>query len=133
MILAIVGGFLAWSILWVGSDQVLMSLSPDWYGAHQLAFEKAFTNKTPFEANTTILFLHLVREVVITLAVGYLTAFIAGENKRSTMILGVLLLLVGIAVEAAAWNYIPVWYHIVFLLLLVPVTVAGGRLRSRLS
>src|SRR6476661_10616038 len=99
MILAIVGGFLAWSILWVGSDQVLMSISPDWYGAHQLAFEKAFTNKTPFEANTTILFMHLVREIVITLAVGYLTAFVAGENKRSTLVLGVLLLLFGIGVQ----------------------------------
>ena len=133
MILAIIGGFLAWSILWVGSDQVLMSLSPDWYGAHQHAFERAFTNKTAFEADTTILFMHLVREILITLAAGYLTALIARENVRSTLILGVLLLLVGIGVEAMAWNYIPAWYHIIFLLLLIPLTVAGGKLRNKFA
>lgn len=133
MILAIVGGFLAWSILWVGSDQVLMSMSPDWYGAHQHAFEKAFVNKTAFTADTTILLMHLAREIIITLAVGFVTAYIAGENKRSTMILGILLLIVGVAVQAMAWNYIPVWYNIIFLLLLVPLTVMGGRLRNRLA
>ena len=133
IILAVIAGFLAWSILWVGSDQVLMSLSPDWYGAHQHAFERAFTNKTAFEADTTILFMHLVREILITLAAGYLTALIARENVRSTLILGVLLLLVGIGVEAMAWNYIPAWYHIIFLLLLIPLTVAGGKLRNKFA
>jgi hypothetical protein len=133
MILAVIGGFLAWSILWVGSDQVLMSISPDWYGAHQHAFERAFTNKTPFEASTSILLMHLGREVLITLAVGYLTAFVAGENKRSTLVLGVLLLLFGIGVQAMAWSYIPVWYHFLFLFLLVPLTVMGGRFRDKLA
>ena len=133
IILAVIGGFLAWSILWVGTDQVLISMFPDWYGAHQLGFEKAFTNKTAFEASTTILGLHLVREVLISLADGYLTALIAGENRRSTLILGVLLLLFGIGVQAMAWNDIPVWYHFLFLFLLVPLTVMGGKLRSKLA
>ncbi|MEP7211895.1 MAG: hypothetical protein ABI791_02390 [Acidobacteriota bacterium] len=133
IILAVIAGFLAWSILWVGSDQVLMSLSPDWYGAHQLAFERAFTNKTAFEASTTILLMHLVREVIITLAAGYLTAVIARENRRSTLVLGVLLLLFGIGVQAMAWNYIPIWYHFLFLFLLVPLTMMGGRMRNKLA
>lgn len=133
IILAIIGGFLAWSILWVGSDQVFMALSPDWYGAHQLGFEKAFTNKSAFTSDTTILLMHLVRATIITIAVGYLTAMIAGEKSWSTVILGVLLLLFGIGVQAMAWNYVPVWYHIIFLLLLLPLTVAGGRLGTRLA
>ena len=133
IILAVIAGFIAWSILWVGSDQVLISISPDWYGAHQHAFERAFTNKTLFEANTTILFMHLVREILITLAAGYLTAVIARENSRSTLVLGVLLLLFGIGVQAMAWNYIPVWYHVIFLLLLIPLTVAGGKLRNKFA
>jgi hypothetical protein len=133
MILAVIGGFLAWSILWLGTDQVLMSMSPDWYGAHQHAFEKAFNNKTAFNADTSILLMHLAREVLITLGVGYLTAFVAGENKRSTVVLGVLLLLFGVAVQVMAWNYIPLWYNFIFLFLLLPLTVAGGRLRNKLA
>jgi hypothetical protein len=130
IILGVLAGFLAWSIVWVGSDQVLMSLSPAWYGAHQLAFERAMTNKEPFSPDMTILFMHLVRSVLISLMSGYLTAVIAGENRWSTLSLGILLVLFGLGVEVWAWSYLPVWYHIAFLVLLVPVTVAGGKLKK---
>lgn len=130
IILAAVAGFIAWSILWVGSDQVLMSVMPDWYGAHQLGFERAMTNKEAFTPDTTILIMHIVRSIVISIMSGFLAAIIAGENRRSTLILGVLLLLFGIFVEAMAWNYLPLWYHLVFLALLIPMTVLGGRLKT---
>jgi hypothetical protein len=45
--------------------------------------------------------------------------------------LAVLQLLLGIGIEASAWSMTPVWYHVVFLALLVPATVYGGRLRVR--
>lgn len=130
IVLGVIAGFVAWSILWVGSDQVLMTASPNWYGAHQLGFEKAVTNGEPFAADTTILFMHLVRNAIISVMSGFLAAFIAGENRRAPMILGIILLLVGIAVEAFAWNYAPAWYHILFVLLLVPMTMLGGKLKQ---
>ena len=130
IILAAVAGFIAWSILWIGSDQVLMSAMADWYGAHQLAFEKAMMNKEPFAADTTILVMHIVRSIIISIMSGFLAAMIAGENRRSPVILGVLLLLFGIAIQAMAWNYLPVWYHLIFLALLIPMTIVGGKLKS---
>lgn len=130
IILAAIAGFIAWSILWVGSDQVLMSAMPDWYGAHQLGFERAMTNKEAFAPDMTILVMHIVRSIIISIMSGFLAAMIAGENRRSPLILGVLLLLFGIMVEVMAWNYLPIWYHIVFLALLIPMTLLGGRLKS---
>lgn len=130
IILAAIAGFIAWSILWIGSDQVLMSAMPDWYGAHQLGFERAMTNKEAFVPDTTILIMHIIRSIVVSIMGGFLAAIIAGENRRSTLILGVLLLLFGIFVEVMAWNYLPLWYHLVFLALLIPMTVLGGRLKS---
>ncbi|MBK7804118.1 MAG: hypothetical protein IPJ55_15930 [Chloracidobacterium sp.] len=59
--------------------------------------------------------MNIVRSIITSLMAGYLTAIVANENRRSTMILGLLLLLFGAAVEIAAWNYLPVWYHAVFL------------------
>jgi len=129
VILGIVAGFIAWSILWVGSDQVIMMLSPGWYGAHQLGFEKAMTNKSEFTPDNTIMIMHLVRAVIITLMSGYLAAFIARGNRNAPLGLGILLLLFGAMVQAMAWNYIPIWYHIVFLALLIPVSILGGRLK----
>jgi hypothetical protein len=129
IILGVVAGFIAWSILWVGSDQVLMA-SIGWYGQHQLAFQRAMFNGDPFEASTTILFMHLVRSVVISLISGYLAALVSGENRRSPLALGIVLLLFGLMVQITAWRYIPIWYHFLFLFLLIPVTVAGGKLRK---
>jgi len=128
-ILAVIVGFCVWSILWVGGNQLFMILSPGWYAASEEAFIKAVTNKEPFTADSTILLIHLVLSVVVSFISGYIAALVARENKRSTLWLGVVLLLVGIMVEVAYWNYIPIWYHLLFLILLVPVTVAGGRSR----
>lgn len=37
-------------------------------------------------------------------------------------------LALGIGIEASAWSLTPVWYHVVFLGLLVPATVYGATL-----
>ena len=130
IILGVIGGFIAWSILWLGSDQVLRSASPGWYGSHELLFENATFNETPFVADTAILILHLVRSVIISLMSGFLAAVIANENKKTTIILGVLLLAFGLYVQLSVWKFIPVWYHFVFLFLLIPMTMMGGKLKK---
>ena len=131
IILGVIAGFIVWSIVWLGSDQVLINLSPDWYGSHQHGFETAMLNESKFTPDSTILFMHLVRSVLISLMAGFIAAFIARENSKAPFALGVLLLLFGLMVQIMAWNYLPLWYHIVFLGSLLPVTVLGGRLRSR--
>ena len=128
IILGIVAGFIAWSILWVGSDQLMIMYIP-WYGQHQIAFERAIVNHDVFTASNTVLLLHTLRSVIISLISGYIAALVAGENRRSPLLLGILLLLFGIFVQAMAFNYLPIWYHIVFLVLLVPATIIGGKLR----
>ncbi len=131
IILGVVVGFIAWSILWVGSDQVLIMLSPGWYGRHQIGLETA--DIIPFTADTSILIMTLVRSVIVSLLAGFLAAFVANENRKAPFALGVLLLIVGIAVQAGVWPYLPLWYHLAFLILLIPVTLLGARLRSGTS
>lgn len=129
IILGIVVGFIAWSILWVGSEQVLMSAWRD-YGGHKFEFDKAMDNQTSLPANTTILIVDLIRSVIISLMAGFLAAFVANENKKTNLVLGILLLAFGLFVQYIAWDYLPIWYHFLFLFLLVPVTIAGGKLRT---
>ena len=130
VILGIVAGFIAWSILWVGSDQLLQTLSPEWYGAHQVAFQKAMFNKTEFTPDSTILILNLIRSVIISIMSGFLAAFIARGNRNAPLGLGILLLAFGLLVQVVAWGYMPLWYHVVFLALLIPMTMLGGRLKK---
>ncbi len=130
IILGVVAGFIAWSILWIGGEEVLRMLSPGWYGAHQLEAEKAMFNRSEFTSDTTILMISLIRSIITSIVAGYLAAVVAGENNRTALILGALLLAFGLMVQIMAWNYMPVWYHIIFLFLLVPMTLLGAKLKT---
>ncbi|MGH9948669.1 MAG: hypothetical protein ACRD6X_15940 [Pyrinomonadaceae bacterium] len=132
IILGVVVGFVAWSVLWVGSEEVLKMASPDWYAPHQVALEKAMFNKTPFidQANSSILILAIVRGVIFSIMAGFLASVIANGNRNASLILGILLLGVGILVQSFHWSYLPAWYNIIFVLLLLPMTILGGRMKT---
>ena len=129
IILGVIVGFVAWSIVWVGSDQVLMGLIP-WYEVHQQAFQSAVLIDTPFVADRAILVMHLVRAMIISLMAGFIAAVVAGENRKAPLALGTLLLIAGVFVEAMVWNYLPLWYHLAFLALLIPMTMTGGKMKQ---
>mgnify|MGYP003393660746 CR=1 FL=1 len=131
IILAVIVGFLVWTILWLGSEEVLSMIFPDWFGAHQIAFKKASFNNTPFWVeDTSILIWNVVRGAVVTIISGYVAALIAGEHKTSTRVLGVCLLLFGLFIVFVTWAMIPIWYHALFSLMLIPLTILGGRLKT---
>ncbi len=130
VILGVIIGFFVWSFLWVGSDELFSAISPNWYGKHQSEFEQAINSQADFSVNSTILILGLFRSVLFSIIAGFITALTARENTISTFLLGILLLLFGIFIQSIFWNYVPLWYHISFLLLLIPTTVLGGKLKS---
>lgn len=129
IILGVIAGFFVWSILWLGSEKVLSAIWPEWYGAHQIAFEAAVSNGGPFTADTTILLMNIVRGSMVSVISGFLAAVIARENRRSPLILGFLLVAFGLFVFMS-WSDIPVWYHVIFTALLIPMTILGGRLKK---
>lgn len=129
IILGVVVGFIVWSVLWVGSDAVFSAISPDW-GKTSADFQAAAENKTPFTLESWILIVLLVKSFIVSIISGYVTALIARENFKSTFGLGILLVIFGIFIQSAYWNYMPLWYHIPFLLLLIPMTILGGKLKK---
>ena len=129
-VLGVIAGFIAWSILWLGSEKALSAILPEWHGAHQVAFEAAVAKGGAFTADTTILLMNIVRGSIVSVLSGFLAALIASENRRSPLILGVLLVAFGSLVAAMSWSYIPLWYHVIFTALLIPMTMVGGRLKK---
>ena len=130
IILGAIAGFIAWSIIWVGSEKVLSAIWPEWYGANQVAFEAAVANGGAFTADTTILLMNIVRGSIVSVISGFLAALIAGENRQSPLILVVLLVAFGLVIVAMSWSYVPLWYHIIFTSLLIPMTMVGGKLKK---
>ena len=130
IILGAIVGFFAWSVIWVASEQAMSAIWPDWYGAHQAAFEAAVKDGGPFTPDTTILIMNIVRGALLAVLCGYLAALIARENRRSPLILGVLLMAFCLVIMSMAKSYVPLWYMIIFTLVFIPMAMIGGRLKK---
>ena len=129
IILGAIAGFIVWSILWVGSDALFSAISADWKKT-STDFQEAVAANTPYALSSTVLIALLVKSFIVSIISGFITALIAKENTKSTFVLGILLLLFGIFVQYSHWNYMPLWYHIPFLIMLIPMAVLGGKLRK---
>jgi len=61
-----------------------------------------------------------------TLAAGWIATAIAPRSRLVGLLPGVILLVAFIPQHIMLWKTFPVWYHLTFLLSLVPLTYAGG-------
>ena len=129
IVLGVIAGFIAWLIVWFGSEKSLSAIWPE-FGSHQRAFQAAVENGGEFTADTTMLLTHIVLGSIVSVMSGSLAALIAGENKRTPLVLGFLLLAFGLLKLVMSWEYVPIWYHVLFTAILVPMTIIGGRLKT---
>ena len=129
IVLGVIAGFFAWFIVWVGSEKIVSAIWPA-FGAHQHAFEEVVKNGGQFTPDTTMLLTHIVLGSIIAVMSGSLAALIAGENARAPLVLGFLLLAVGLLKVVMSWPYVPVWYHVLFTAVLMPMAIMGGRLKT---
>jgi hypothetical protein len=127
IVLGVIAGFFAWMIVWVGSEKILSAIWPA-FGAHQRAFEEVIKNGGQFTADTTMLLTHIVLASIVSLLSGYLAALIARGNIRAPLVLGFLLLGVGLLKAVMSWSYVPLWYHVIFTAILLPLAILGGKL-----
>src|SRR5579864_3472316 len=63
-----------------------------------------------------------------SLAAGAVTSLIAPTPTWLPWLLGAIILAAFIPEHIAVWAHFPVWYHLVFLLTLVPLVALGGAL-----
>ena len=130
LVLGVVAGFIAWMIVWVGSEKILSAIWREGFGVHQRAFEEAVKNGGQFTANTTMLLTHIVLGSIVSVMSGFLAALIAGENLRAPLVLGFLLVAFGLLKVVMSWQYVPIWYHVTFTALLIPMAIMGGKLMT---
>ena len=71
----------------------------------------------------------LLIAALTSLIAGALVRWLAPANVRAPLLLGVILLIAFIPVHVRLWSLFPFWYHMVFLVTLIPLVVLGSRLR----
>ena len=117
-ILSVLAGFAVWTVLWLASNAAMAAAVPS-----------AFAEDGSTE-NAGILVLFLVFSVVFSIVAGYLCVMLARRKPmRLAWILGVLLLAVGLFVQLQFWDVMPLWYHLIFLALLLPGTLFGAKIQ----
>ncbi len=116
VIAGVVAGFVVWSVLWLGGNALIVSLAPDSVGDDGSVTDPVVVGGV------------LALSVFCSLLAGGVCRLAGGRGAgRGPLALGVVLLAVGTAVQAMSWDLMPVWFHVAFLLLLVPVTLIGAR------
>jgi hypothetical protein len=130
IVLGVIAGFVSWLIAWFGSEKILSAIWQG-FGAHQRAFEEVIKNGGQFTADTSMLLTHIVLGSIVSVMSGFLAALIAGENKRAPLVLGFLLLAVGLLKVVMSWPYVPLWYHVIFTAILLPMAIMGGKLITK--
>ncbi len=123
----VLAGFFAWIIVWFGTETVLSAVWPE-FGAHQAAFQAAIEKGASFSPNTTILLIHIVLALIVSAIAGSLAAFVASDRKWAPLMLGVVLLAFGLLKAGMSWTLVPVWYHVLFAAVLLPMATLGGKL-----
>lgn len=117
--LAVVAGAVVWAVLWIGGTR-----------AGQAAFPAQLAEGQPITSSAALLAL-ILYSVVLSLLAGFVAAAVARERwSAAVWALALLQLALGIIAETSYWSLMPVWYHVVFLALVVPATVAGGKWRA---
>lgn len=123
-ILGVVVGSAVWTVLWNLGNR-----------GGQIAFPEALAPEQPITHFGALLGL-IVYSVALSVLAGWLCAAIAsaGAGARpmpAVWVLAILHLVLGIWAQATYWHLMPLWYHLIFLALVVPATVYGGWIRAR--
>jgi hypothetical protein len=121
-ILAFIAGVLVWVLVVSVLDRALRFIVPGYAAAEP---KMAFT--------LAMMAARLIIAAVTSLATGAVAAVIAPASPRVPWALGVVVLAVFIPVHLKLWNLFPLWYHLTFLLPLVPLVVLGARLTQSAS
>ena len=118
-ILKTVGAVIAALVIWFFVATVLnLALRAWWphYHEAEIAFNFTFAMKLA----------RLVLGAISTLGAGFVAAWIDKGRTRAATLTGIVLLGLFIPGHYRIWDKFPVWYHLTFLVSLLPLTLLGA-------
>jgi len=111
----IIGGLVAWGVVVTLLNFGVRAAIPGYHAA------EATLLFTP-----TMKAARLIEAALASLAAGAMTGWIAQSSKWAPWIAGGIVLATFVPVHMQLWSKFPVWYHLTFLLSIVPLFVLGG-------
>src|SRR5215831_19343137 len=119
-ILACLAGLLTWIIVVSVINRILRLSMPNYTAAeHTLQFTLGMK------------WARLLMAIATSVAAGAVTGWIARSGRWAPLIVGSVVFVLFVPVHIAIWSKFPVWYHLTFLLTIIPAVVAGALLLPR--
>jgi hypothetical protein len=123
-ILKTVGAVIAALVTWFFVATVLnLALRALWPHYHEA--------ETAFNFTIAMKLARLVLGAISTLSAGFVAAWIAKGRMSAATLTGIALLCLFIPGHYRIWDKFPVWYHLTFLVSLLPFTLLGAALNHR--
>ena len=118
-ILACLAGLFTWIVVVTVINRVLRLSLPNYTAAeHTLQFTLGMK------------WARLVMAIVTSVSAGAVTSWISRSSRWAPLIVGGVVLAMFLPVHIAIWSKFPVWYHLTFLLTIIPAVLMGARLRA---
>ena len=125
-ILKTVGAVIAALVTWFLVATVLNLALRAWWPHYHEA-------ETSFNFTSAMKLARLVLGAISTLSAGFVAAWIGNNRMGSATLSGIALLCLFIPGHYRIWDKFPVWYHLTFLVSLLPLTLLGAALNHRAS
>src|SRR5947209_8286919 len=118
-LLSTLAGLLTWIVVATIINRVLRLTLPG-YNAAELTHDYTLAMK----------WARLVMALATSVASGYVTGWIFRHSRWPPYLLGGVLLALFLPLHISIWSSFPVWYHLTFLLTILPAVLLGARLGS---
>jgi hypothetical protein len=119
-----VGAVIAALVTWIVLATVLnLALRASWPHYHEA--------ETAFNFTFGMKLARLVLGAICSLGAGFVAAWISNGRMRTATLTGIVLLVLFIPGHYRIWSKFPVWYHLTFLVSLLPLTLLGAALLRR--
>jgi hypothetical protein len=119
-ILACLAGLLTWIVVVTVINRALRMSLPNYTAAEQT-----------LQFTLGMKWARLFMAIVTSLAAGAVTHWISRSSRWAPLIVGSVVLAMFVPVHIANWSRLPAWYHLTFLLTIIPAVLAGALLPSR--
>jgi hypothetical protein len=119
-ILACLAGLLTWLVVVSVINRVLRLSLPDYTAAEQT-----------LEFTLGMKWARLLMAIVTSLVAGAVTRWISPSSRWAPWMVGGAVLAMFLPVHIAIWSKFPAWYHLTFLLTIIPAVLAGALLPPR--
>lgn len=119
LISGIAAGFVAWFVIFVGTDAILKKI----WTTYAVSSESV-------RYSNTLLALLLIVFIGCSFVAGYVAAWIARESRKSTWLLGAILVAAAVFFRLNDWNNFALWFNVSLLVSITPFTILGGYIRK---